>query len=127
MGTNHDPFDLIEILQGDVSRLTEEQRLIFDCVCHSEDSNLGKILFIDAPSGMGKMFLTKVILEKKHGRRISYQFPSGIPAHKINIKVGVVVGAKKSMTTKIMKMITFSDQITIKRDRSRDFNRVWSR
>ena len=64
MEINYDPVDLADILQTDVSRLTEEQRSIFDRVCRSVDSALGEMLFVDAPGGTGKTFLTKVILAK---------------------------------------------------------------
>ncbi|GBP61499.1 hypothetical protein EVAR_34736_1 [Eumeta japonica] len=68
MEINYDPVGLAEIVQTDVPRLTEEQRLIFNRVCRSVDTALGEMLFLDAPGGTGKTFLTKVILAKVRGQ-----------------------------------------------------------
>ncbi|GBP62999.1 ATP-dependent DNA helicase PIF1 [Eumeta japonica] len=68
MEINYDPVGLAEIVQIDVPRLTEEQRLIFNRVCRSVDTALGEMLFLDAPGGTGKTFLTKVILAKVRGQ-----------------------------------------------------------
>ncbi|KAJ8736701.1 hypothetical protein PYW08_007357 [Mythimna loreyi] len=42
--------------------MTPEQKQVFDRVCHSVSNTLGQILFLDAPGGTGKTFLTKLIL-----------------------------------------------------------------
>ncbi|XP_045511060.1 uncharacterized protein LOC123705982 [Colias croceus] len=82
MENNYDPVDLAEILQTDLSRLTDEQRMIFDRVCRSVDNALGEMLFVDAPGGTGKTFLTKVILAKvrSQGRIALAVASSGIAA-----------------------------------------------
>lgn len=59
---NYNPEELAEILRNGCSNLTSEQRQIFDRVCCSVEHSLREMLFLDAPGGTGKTFLTKVIL-----------------------------------------------------------------
>ncbi|CAH2098236.1 unnamed protein product [Euphydryas editha] len=61
---NYNPVELTEILQSGFSNLTEEQRQTYDRVCCSVDNASGEILFLDAPGGTDKTFLTKIILAR---------------------------------------------------------------
>ncbi|XP_046966957.1 uncharacterized protein LOC124534968 [Vanessa cardui] len=64
MEINYNHAELAETVETYVLRLSAEQRLIFDRVCRSVDNAIGEMLFVDAPGGTGKTFLTKAILAK---------------------------------------------------------------
>lgn len=49
---------LAETLQTALSRLTQEQGLIFNRLCHNVDHDLREILFLDDSGGMEKTLLT---------------------------------------------------------------------
>lgn len=80
--TNYDPGELSEILRTGVHSLTVEQRTVYERVCHSVDNAMGEILFLDAPGGTGKTFLTKIILAqiRTQGRIALAVASSGIAA-----------------------------------------------
>ncbi|CAH2092286.1 unnamed protein product [Euphydryas editha] len=102
---NYDPVELAETLQTDVSRLNEEQRLIFDHVCCSVNSALGEMLSVDAPGKTGKTFLTKryfgedtksKVMEEEESTSYPVEFlesvgARGLSAYKINLKVNVPI------------------------------------
>ena len=47
--------------------LNAEQRAVYDHVCNCLERNLPSMIFIDAPGGTGKTFLTNLILSKVRG------------------------------------------------------------
>lgn len=59
---NYNAAEPLETLENGVPSMTPEQKQVFDRVCHSVNNNLGQILFLYAPGGTGKTFLTKLIL-----------------------------------------------------------------
>ena len=54
--------DLLSSVQNNISKLTSEQKDIYDTIMYSVDNNAGEIFFLDAPSGTGKTFVIKLIL-----------------------------------------------------------------
>ena len=54
--------DLLSYVQNNISKLTSEQKDIYDSIMHCVDNNVGEIFFLDAPGGTGKTFVIKLIL-----------------------------------------------------------------
>ena len=54
--------DLLSYVQNNISKLTSEQKDIYDTIMHCVDNNVGEIFFLDAPGGTGKTFVIKLIL-----------------------------------------------------------------
>ena len=54
--------DLLSYVQNNISKLTSEQKDIYDTIMHCVDNNVGEIYFFDAPGGTGKTFVRKLIL-----------------------------------------------------------------
>ena len=43
--------DLLSYVKNNISKLTSEQKDIYDKIMHCVDNNIGEILFLDAPGG----------------------------------------------------------------------------
>ena len=54
--------DLLSYVQNNISKLTSEQKDIYDTILHCVDNNVGEIFFLHAPGGTGKTFVIKLIL-----------------------------------------------------------------
>ena len=54
--------DLLSYVQNNISKLTSEQKDIYDTIMHCVDHNVGENFFLDAPRGTGKTFVIKLIL-----------------------------------------------------------------
>ena len=55
--------DLLSYVQNNISKLTSEQKYIYDKIMHCDDNNVGEIFLLDTPGGTGKTFVMKLILE----------------------------------------------------------------
>ena len=62
--------DLLSYAQNNISKLTSEQKDIYDTIMHCVDNNVGEIFFLDAPGGTGKTFVIKLILASTRSKMI---------------------------------------------------------
>ena len=71
-------------LEGDIERLTDEQRLVHSRVFEaiSDHGGSGNMFFIDAPGGTGKTFLLNTVIRaaRREGREVLAVASSGIAA-----------------------------------------------
>ena len=59
---NKEESDLLSYVQNNISKLTSEQKDIYDTLMHCVDNNVGEIFFLDEPGGTGKTFVIILIL-----------------------------------------------------------------
>ncbi|VDM91566.1 unnamed protein product [Onchocerca ochengi] len=59
---NYNTTDLLSYVQSNIPKLTFEQKGIYDQITQIVSKGVGKIFFLDARGGTGKMFLIKLIL-----------------------------------------------------------------
>ena len=59
---SYNTSDLLSYVQNNISKLTSEQKVIYDKIMHCVENNVGEIFFLDAPGGTGKTFVIKWIL-----------------------------------------------------------------
>ena len=57
---SYNTIDLLSYVQTNISKLTSQQKGIYDQIMHCVDYQVGKIFFLDAPGGTGKTFLTRL-------------------------------------------------------------------
>ena len=62
--TGYDQDELRQYVQRNEPVLTPEQREVYDQILQKVQNNTGGIVFLDAPGGTGKTFLTKLLLAK---------------------------------------------------------------
>ena len=58
--TSYNTNDLLSSVQNNISKLTSEQKHIYDKIIHYVDNNVGEIFFLNAPEGTGKTFSDKI-------------------------------------------------------------------
>ena len=63
----YDPVVQETILNENISKLTEEQKIVFTIITDAIETNFGGLFFLDAPGGTGKTFLISLLLA--HVRR----------------------------------------------------------
>ncbi|XP_045453744.1 uncharacterized protein LOC123663048 [Melitaea cinxia] len=66
--TNYDYTQLLQTIQ-DEHRLNPEQKIVYDQILSSVNSNEGKMFFLDAPGGTGKTFIINLLLAKVRSDR----------------------------------------------------------
>ena len=54
---SYNTSDLLSYVENNISKLTSEQKNIYDKIMHCVDNNVGEIFFLDAPGGTGKTFV----------------------------------------------------------------------
>ncbi|VDN04409.1 unnamed protein product, partial [Onchocerca ochengi] len=59
---NYNIVDLSSYVQSNISKLTFEQRSIYDRIMQTVNRGVGELFFLDAPGGAGKTFLITLIL-----------------------------------------------------------------
>ena len=59
---SYDIHQLKEFVQVNITKLVDDQKHAFDAIVDSVINNKGKIFFLDAPGGTGKMFLINLLL-----------------------------------------------------------------
>ncbi|XP_045456077.1 uncharacterized protein LOC123665891 [Melitaea cinxia] len=79
--TDYDYTQLLQTIQ-DEHRLNPEQKIVYDQILSSVNSNEGKMFFLDAPGGTGKTFIINLLLAKvRFDRKIALAVASsGIAA-----------------------------------------------
>ncbi|XP_045456894.1 uncharacterized protein LOC123666920 [Melitaea cinxia] len=66
--TDYDYTQLLQTIQ-DEHRLNPEQKIVYDQILSSVNSNEGKMFFLDAPGGTGKTFIINLLLAKVRSDR----------------------------------------------------------
>ncbi|XP_045456269.1 uncharacterized protein LOC123666107 [Melitaea cinxia] len=66
--TDYDYTQLLQTIQ-DEHRLNPEQKIVYDQILSSVNSNEGKMFFLDAPGGTGKTFIINLLLAKARSDR----------------------------------------------------------
>ena len=60
---SYNTIDLLSyVKKNNISKLTSEQKDIYDTIIHCVNNSVGEIFFLDAPGGTGKTFVIKLIL-----------------------------------------------------------------
>lgn len=62
--TTYDANQLSIFVQENEQKLTDDQRLAYNTIIDNVMQNSGKMFFLDAPGGTGKMFLINLLLAK---------------------------------------------------------------
>ena len=59
---SYNTIDLLTYIQTNISKLTPEQKGIYDQIIYRVDNQVGGIFFLDASGGIGKTFLIRLFL-----------------------------------------------------------------
>ncbi|XP_027851457.2 ATP-dependent DNA helicase pif1-like [Aphis gossypii] len=103
---SYDQQQLLLSVQNE-NQLNREQRIVYDSVMSSVNNNEGKILFLDAPGGTGKTFLTNLLLAKvRYGGKIALAVASS------GIAATLLVGGRTAHSTFKLPLKYDSDDIT---------------